>query len=62
MSVTSTCAIEEAFFLVKSKTPGLGIALHKCWIIRISELSDVGLKKFCCTKHIISKSRTYVCK
>jgi len=60
MSVTSACVTEEAFFLVKSKTPGLGIALQKCQIIRISELSDVGLKKFSCTKHLISKSRTYV--
>jgi hypothetical protein len=33
------------FFLVKSITSGLG-ASFKCWIIRISELLDAGLKAF----------------
>ena len=34
---------EEAFFLVKSQKLSLGITLLKCQIIRISELSGVGL-------------------
>jgi hypothetical protein len=37
-----------SFFLVKIKTSGLRTTLSKCWIIRISELSDIGLKAFCC--------------
>jgi len=39
-----------SFFLVKSKTSGLGIVFFKCWIIRNSRLSDTGLKEFVCTK------------
>jgi hypothetical protein len=34
--------------LVKRKT-GFGTILHKYWIIRISKLSDIRLKEFCCT-------------
>jgi hypothetical protein len=37
------------FFLVKRKTSDLGTTLLKYRIIRISELSDVRLKEFCCT-------------
>ena len=38
------------FFLVKSKTSGLVTTL-KCWLIRISELQDIGLMEFCCNTH-----------
>jgi hypothetical protein len=33
--------------MVESKTSGLGTTLLKCWIVRIFELSEVGLKEFC---------------
>jgi hypothetical protein len=46
------CSTEEAFFLVKSQTFGLVITLLKCRIIRISELSDIGLKEFYCILYI----------
>jgi hypothetical protein len=46
LSLRSACFIEEASFLVKSKTSCLGTTLAKCWIIRISELSDVRFKEF----------------
>jgi hypothetical protein len=36
------------FFSGKSKASGLGTTLQKCRIIRISELSNIGLKEFCC--------------
>lgn len=36
------------FFSGKSKATGLGTTLQKCRIIRISELSNIGLKVFCC--------------
>lgn len=36
------CFSDGSFFLVKSKTCGLQTTLLKCWIIRISELPDVG--------------------
>jgi hypothetical protein len=37
-----------SFFLLKSKASSLGTTLLKCWIIRLSELSYIGLKEFCC--------------
>lgn len=37
-----SCSINEALFLVKSQTSGVGTALFKCWIIRISGSWDVG--------------------
>jgi len=39
----------QRLLLIKSITSGLGNTLLKCWIIRISILSDVGLKEFGCT-------------
>jgi len=36
------------FFLVKSKSLGLGTILFKWQITGISELSGIGLKEFCC--------------
>ena len=36
-------------FLTKNKTSGLGTTLLKWQIIRISELTDIRLKEFCCT-------------
>jgi len=43
------CFSDGSFFLIKSKTSGFQITLPKCWIIRISELPDIGLKEFCCS-------------
>ena len=40
-------SINEALFLVKSQTSGVGTAVFMCWIIRISGSWDVGFKKFC---------------
>ena len=48
MSLRPACFITEAFFLVQGETSGLGTSLLKCQIIRISEISDIGLKAFCC--------------
>jgi hypothetical protein len=48
MSLRSGCFIDEAFFPVKSKTSGLGTTLLKHQIIRVYELSNNGLKEFCC--------------
>jgi hypothetical protein len=42
----SSCSIDEALFLVKSQTSGVGTALFRCRIIRISGSWDGGLKKF----------------
>jgi hypothetical protein len=39
----------QSFFLIKSKTSGLGTTLLKCQIIRISGLPDDRLKEFYCT-------------
>jgi hypothetical protein len=47
MSLRSACFFDEAFFLVKIKISGLGTALLECQIIRISELSHVGVNRFC---------------
>jgi hypothetical protein len=44
----SACFTDEAF-LVKSKTSVLGTTHFKCLVMRISKLSDIGLKEFCCT-------------
>ena len=41
-------SLRKLFFLVKVKTPSLVTTLLKCRIISISELSDVGLREFCC--------------
>ena len=41
MSSRSACFIDEAFFLVKSKTSGLGANLLQCYII--SRKLDIGL-------------------
>jgi hypothetical protein len=48
MSLISDNFTDEHFFQVKSETPIHGTSLLKCRIVRISELSDVGLKEFCC--------------
>jgi len=46
MSARSACLIDAAlFFLIKSKTSGLGTTV-KCKIIRISRLAYDGLKEF----------------
>ena len=45
----SACFNNEAFSGQKSKTFGIWIIIQKCWIIRISELQDVGLTEFCFT-------------
>jgi len=45
-------------FLEKSKTSGLG-ASFKCWIIRISELVDAGLRAFTI---ILNKCDKFDCK
>lgn len=36
-------------FLVKNQTSGLGTILLKCQVISISELSDDGVKEYCCS-------------
>ena len=41
-------SLMKFFFVIKSKTSGLGNTLFECQIIRISGLSDVGLKEFWC--------------
>jgi hypothetical protein len=40
------CFSDESIFLVKIKMCGLQTTLLKCWIIRISELPDIGIKEF----------------
>jgi hypothetical protein len=40
------CFSDGSIFLVKIKTCGLEATILKCWIIRISELADVGVKEF----------------
>jgi hypothetical protein len=47
MSQKFSYSIDGNFFLVKSKTSGLGTTFLKCQIIRISRLLNVGLKEFC---------------
>ena len=44
----SASFINEAFFLVKSKTFDFGITLLNCQISKLSRLSDNRLKEFCC--------------
>jgi hypothetical protein len=39
----------------KSNTSGLGTALLKCRIIRISKLSNIGIKGFCCIIKLFMK-------
>jgi hypothetical protein len=48
MSLRSACFNDEACVLVKSKMFVHGTTLLKCCVIRISKLSDVGLKESCC--------------
>jgi hypothetical protein len=48
MSLRSGCLINEAVFRWKCKNFHSLITLLKCWIIRISVLSDVTIKEFCC--------------
>jgi hypothetical protein len=48
MSLRSACSTDEAIFVVNSEVCVLGTTLLKYRIVRISELSDAGLKEFCC--------------
>ena len=48
--VSEICLCQQwSFLLVDSKTSGLGSTLLKCQIVRISRLSDTGLKELYCT-------------
>jgi len=46
MFLRSACSVDEALFLVKSPTSGVGTALFKCQFIRISRSWNVGFKEF----------------
>ena len=48
MSLKSASFFDEPFFLVKSKSSGFGTTLLICSNIKISKLSDIRLKEFCC--------------
>lgn len=48
LSQRSVSFIDEAFFLVGSKTSSLGTVLLKCQIVRISRLLDVWVKGLYC--------------
>jgi hypothetical protein len=48
MSLKSASFFDEPFFLVKSKYSGCGTTLLMPSNIKISKLSDVRLKEFCC--------------
>jgi hypothetical protein len=46
--------------LVKSKTSSLGDTFYKCHIIRISQLRDAELMKFCCTLNTVLYCDTHL--
>jgi len=48
MFLRSACSVDEALFLVKSQTFGVGTALFRCQFIRISGSWNVGFKEFYC--------------